>query len=478
MTQLSAALLLMLAVPGDREQSTPTPRIEVYEFTANWCQNCQVMAPTMDRLERSGVRVRQIDVDKQRTLAGQFRINQIPALVLVVDGRAVAEMRGTASYGQVRDWYRRNTAKLSAASSNLTVRGQSPHTRQSPSRPPLNQLAVNDNAGRHRAQVERTPKAPAANAELTRRALLATVRLKIEDADGYSFGTGTIIDVGGNEALVLTCGHLFRESGGKGAITVDLNVPDARPVQGELIAWDAGKRDIAVLSIRPGVRVETVSIANTKSRVLRGHDVFSIGCSEGRPASVENSFVVSVNRYSGPANITVKGQPVNGRSGGGLFNSRGELIGVCRAADPTDNEGIYVGLPVVYQQLDQIGQTKIYRQREDRAPGTLLSSKSNDPILRQQSRSIPEARVAAAPRESATVPAERRAPVTSLANAVAPDEIIVIVRDANGRRKVMTIPRPSAALMDQIHQASGTTDPRTIARQRREEPMIIRAQDE
>ena len=44
----------------------------------------------------------------------------------------------------------------------------------------------------------------------------------MEDANGHSYGTGTIIDARGGEALVLTCGHIFRDSDGKGPITIDL----------------------------------------------------------------------------------------------------------------------------------------------------------------------------------------------------------------------------------------------------------------
>ena len=40
-------------------------------------------------------------------------------------------------------------------------------------------------------------------------------------------GTGTLIDSRGDEILILTCGHIFRDSKGKGPITVDLFAPDA-----------------------------------------------------------------------------------------------------------------------------------------------------------------------------------------------------------------------------------------------------------
>ena len=57
------------------------------------------------------------------------------------------------------------------------------------------------------------------------RLVAASVRLRVEDPDGHSCGSGTIIDARGGEALILTCGHIFRDSQGKGRIEVDLFGP-------------------------------------------------------------------------------------------------------------------------------------------------------------------------------------------------------------------------------------------------------------
>src|SRR5690606_26213662 len=40
-----------------------------------------------------------------------------------------------------------------------------------------------------------------------------------------------------------------------------------------------------------------------------------------------------------------------GRSGGGLFNSEGKVVGVCVAADPRDKRGLYAGLEVIHNLL-------------------------------------------------------------------------------------------------------------------------------
>jgi hypothetical protein len=63
--------------------------------------------------------------------------------------------------------------------------------------------------------------------------------------------------------------------------------------------------------------------------------------------------VTGVNKFLGPPNLQVAGQPVSGRSGGGLFTIEGRVIGVCNAADPTDDEGLYAALGSIHAALDE-----------------------------------------------------------------------------------------------------------------------------
>ena len=72
------------------------------------------------------------------------------------------------------------------------------------------------NGARCRSTQPRTAAAQLGRSDFHASLLAATVRLRVEDAQGRSFGTGTIIDARSGEALVITCGHLFRESKGKG----------------------------------------------------------------------------------------------------------------------------------------------------------------------------------------------------------------------------------------------------------------------
>jgi hypothetical protein len=194
-----------------------------------------------------------------------------------------------------------------------------------------------------------------------RRLLAATARLRVEDAGGVCRGTGTVIDCRQGEALILTCGHIFRDSQGKGRIEVDLFAPQApRAVAGQLIAWDL-TRDLALVSIFTDVAVEAAPVGDAARRPTPGEPVLSVGCDGGADPTVHRSRITGVDKYLGPANVQVAGQPVQGRSGGGLFAADGTLIGVCNAADPTDNEGLFAALPAIHEQLEEAGLAFVYR---------------------------------------------------------------------------------------------------------------------
>ena len=63
--------------------------------------------------------------------------------------------------------------------------------------------------------------------------------------------------------------------------------------------------------------------------------------------------MASKNKFLGPPNVQVEGLPVEGRSGGGLFSKDGMVVGVCNAADPADQQGLYAALGSIYSELDK-----------------------------------------------------------------------------------------------------------------------------
>ena len=123
---IAAALILSTAVYGHTDTL-------LLDFTSASCGPCPEMRPVIERLVRAGYRVRQVDIAREPEIAKQFKVDQVPTLVSLVDGREYARMVGKGSYEE-----------LVQMMTPHAVRGQSPEAPQSRS---LAQLAsVNRNA--------------------------------------------------------------------------------------------------------------------------------------------------------------------------------------------------------------------------------------------------------------------------------------------------------------------------------------------
>ncbi len=153
------------------------------------------------------------------------------------------------------------------------------------------------------------------------------------------------------ENTVLTCAHAFQEPGG--LLKVDGH--DAQVIK---INYES---DVALLSVKNKIPfVEYAANQPTKGEPVTawGYEQLTKGGLvtgyQLRPISTK---VIYVNRYNGPATVSVAGSHAKGRSGGGLYNAAGQLIGVCGAADYRNPEGIYAGIPAVQSLID--GKTKI-----------------------------------------------------------------------------------------------------------------------
>ena len=82
------------------EEECPTPdeqpesTREVLFFSATWCKPCQEAKSRVEELRKQGVKVTEIDIDKNPELARKYRIQQVPTFIVLEDG---AEVKRTSS---------------------------------------------------------------------------------------------------------------------------------------------------------------------------------------------------------------------------------------------------------------------------------------------------------------------------------------------------------------------------------------------
>jgi len=369
------------------------------------------MEPVVQQLGAAGYPVRMVNIDQDRALAAKFHVSSIPCFVLIVDGHEVQRIVGQNDISTLVAMFRRAGYDPSGRTSAVAKGGGSPNSAAETVAVDAGEstFAQGPATGDSAAPVDQqTHGADAAGRfSLTQAQLLAAcVRIKVADRTGNSYGSGTIIDVRNGEALVLTCGHLFRDSDGKGEIRVDIFGPgEPTQVPGHFIGCDLEK-DVGLVSIPARAPLQAIHVAPPGYTLHVNDSVATIGCSNGAPPTVQSSHVDSIGRFRGPPNFQIAGQPVQGRSGGGVVSADGFTIGVCNAADPEDNEGLYAALASIYKELDRAKLSFVYQPAITGAsPDTALAS-ATLPSVVQPSDTEPAVSLAAAERDLPAMPAK------------------------------------------------------------------------
>lgn len=193
----------------------------------------------------------------------------------------------------------------------------------------------------------------------------ATVRIDLvvgTGADGRSdSATGVVAhsDPRHGEALVATCGHLFRDVADWGAVKISVAVSDPKSGRVETVAgqcvYSDPETDVAFVAFRAPWTIRPVAFLPENETLRVGESALSVARNERGALPLEHKVLSLDRHYFEPKAddsvrkafnyVQVSNAPEAGRSGGGLFVERdGKYYwaGLCVAGDPKEGDGFFV----------------------------------------------------------------------------------------------------------------------------------------
>ncbi len=173
-------------------------------------------------------------------------------------------------------------------------------------------------------------------------------------------GSGVIV---AKEGYIITNNHVVA-----GAKTIKVTLTNGNKYDAKLIGTDSAT-DIAVIKIDPDETLTTAVLGSSEKLVL-AEDVIVIGNPLGSLGGTVTCGIISALDRQ----ITVEGEKMTllqtnaavnpGNSGGGMFNLRGELVGIVNAKSTgEDVEGLGFAIPIdtaytVFNQLVEFGYVR------------------------------------------------------------------------------------------------------------------------
>jgi Trypsin-like peptidase domain len=205
----------------------------------------------------------------------------------------------------------------------------------------------------------------------------------------FAVGSGTVIDGSAHSALIMTCAHVMRGDPPfhkPPILTVEIfgsKLDFQTGSVGQAIASFPGKAldrndklDVGLLTFSPGIELPASKLVPIGWEISPSLRLCSLGCSQGRdPTGLSEHFTKEVSYTTGYRGLECDREPLEGRSGGGLFDQEGRLCGVLDFASPEDSTGIYASAESLRDILRRNGLVEM-ADGPKKAPPVVVSTPS------------------------------------------------------------------------------------------------------